>query len=193
MMTARTFARTALGLLLLQSLSAAAWASPPGDGSASRDHDEFRHSASLVFVHLIRTELKLSDAQVLQLMPHMEAIEATRKESAERRHALARRLRELAEGQNASDRDVKALVRELDEEEERARADQNRRRDEILDLLDPQQQAKFVLFANRLRRRVEQQMQKAGQLGGGPDARRRRGMMRRDRRPGDDERDQRDR
>jgi Spy/CpxP family protein refolding chaperone len=175
----RTFVVAALGLFAA-SLTAAQTARPPGEqarpqrrpggpGGPGGRPDEMRKSLSLFFVHRARVALDLSDDQALKLLPLVEKVEQLRQKSGERRAAIAQQLEEMAGHAVARDDEVVALVRALDQEEDRMRADHLKARDEMMALLTPQQKARFVLFANRLRGAVEDQVR----------------ALRRDRRPGD--------
>ena len=136
---------------------------PPGQ-------DDVQESMALLIVHRMRIDLDLSKEQSLDLLPHLENIEAIRSRSHERRRQIAGKLRALAREPDAAAAEVDTLIRELDQEEERARDEQNGERDAMLALLKPAQRAGFVLFAHRFRDRLQKRMRRM-QEGDGPASR----------------------
>lgn len=122
-------------------------------------------SIGLMFLHWLRTELELNDETALKLLPHIDRIEEIRRESAGRREQIAEDLRRLYRAPNITNEEVLAKIKALDAEETRARAELDRERDLMLQFLDPHQKAGFVVFANRLRERLERMRLQPGDGG----------------------------
>ena len=145
-----------------------------GDGGPRRFRDErgprgsapMQKSIGLMFLHWLRTELELSDDTALKLLPHLDRIETIRRESAGRREQIADDLRRMYRAPSVTNDEVLARIKALDAEEVRARGELDRERDLMLQFLDPHQKAGFVVFANRLRERLERMHSQPGPPGG---------------------------
>jgi len=153
-MTTKRRIRTAALLALATMASSSADAQAPADRRELRQRDaqEHRETLGVWFIHRLRTQLDLSKEQTLELLPHVDKIEAARAESARRRREIATELETIWHGTGELTADVEdrvtSLMRALDEEDQRARATQNELRDQMLAVLDARQRAGFVLFAN---------------------------------------------
>ena len=130
------------------------------------DGGDLRKSVALFFIHRARVELELSDEQVLKLLPLVEKVEDSRRASESGRGEVVRQLERLRQDPAARDEEVVRLIRELDLSELKMRQEHDRTRDEMLALLNPQQKAGFVLFANRFHGQLERKLMEMRGPGG---------------------------
>ncbi len=164
------FRRPAIRVLMLGAalgLASAAWAQPaaqpprPGDlrpGEIQRLFDAY-------FVMEAQQALGLTDAQYAPFLTRLRALQNTRRTYLASRAVLLADLARLT-GPRAGSPDEAALKTQmaaLQELESRAAADTRRAYDDLDQLLDPRQQARFRVFEDQLERRKLELMLRARQ------------------------------
>ena len=166
----RTCTPLVLVALLVSPLNGAAQDGSGNERAQSRGADlradmprEVGRTVSMMVAHRARMALDLSDEQVLKLLPFLDAMEESRRQSIARRRETAAQLERIwREKEPADDETVMKLIRSLDAEEARARKEQDETRDEMLAILEPHQKAGFVIFAGRLRQRFDRRGTRGG-------------------------------
>ena len=168
-----------LQAVVLTMLMTAQGAETPG--RARQAQEDVGDTMRLMFVDAARRELGLSDEQTLMLLPKVDELEKLRRESGKRRRQLALELKQLSEQEDPGAETVAKVIAQLDSEEAAAKEREQAVRDDMLALLEPRQQARFILFSTQFRRRLEAKLQQLRRRNDNRDQRWRQG--RRDQRP----------
>ncbi len=106
------------------------------------------------FVVQAQSALQLDDAQFVQLLPRLQALQQTRRRSDQARHQLiAEMARMTAPGLTIDENALKEKLRALQELDGRAAAELRRAYDTIDQVLDVRRQARFRVFEQQIERR----------------------------------------
>jgi Spy/CpxP family protein refolding chaperone len=149
--------------------AAGAWARQeedrPGDGKSM--HEDLQETIEIYMVARMKRSLDLSGEQERIVIPLVEQINSTRRDTNRRRRLLMMKLRPLIEDESSSDRDITRLIDELVEMEREFRDEEVRSRGQIRAALNPRQQARFIVFQERFRQEMENRVRRL-QEGEGP-------------------------
>ena len=106
------------------------------------------------FVVQAQTALQLDDAQFVQFLPRLQALQQTRRRSDQARHQLIAGMgRMTAPGLTIDENALKEKLRALQELDGRAAAELRRAYDTIDQVLDVRRQARFRVFEQQIERR----------------------------------------
>ena len=107
--------------------------------------------------------LNLSDAQYGKFVAKLKALQDTRRRHQQARTQLLGELRRSLNGPSPSEATLRDTLKALRQEDDRAAADIRKAADELDDILDVQQQARFHLFEERMEARKLELLIKARQ------------------------------
>lgn len=127
----------------------------------------------LVTIKTVRAieTLDLNDEQSARYISLSRKLETLRKEDHEKRKEKLEELDKLVKS-NASDDELQKVIKGLEEDEEKFRADTENIRDEINSILTPEQQARLILFEKEFHQQMQrflerQPCRRKGLRGGG--------------------------
>jgi Spy/CpxP family protein refolding chaperone len=118
------------------------------------------------FVNNLKQRLDLTDDQLARLVPHVQRLQADRRELAQRRFRAMRELNRVLVSGTATEAAVRELLREVKAIEAEEPATLGRDRESIDALLSPVQQAKYRLLEAEVERRVRHAMARGGRRPG---------------------------
>ena len=159
--------------MMLCSLGALAQGGPPAAGAGPRrlhDADQRRDTVRLYLVHRMREALALSDAQTLKVLDVMEAIDAAREAHQSTMRSIQARLQSALNDSATSDATFQAAVADVQKEQAQFEARARELDAQLLAVLTPRQQAKYVVLRRQL---IEEMGQRPGGrgMGDGPKGR----------------------
>jgi hypothetical protein len=127
---------------------------------AAREHREreILRLVRKVFLEGLTHRVGVDEEQLARLLPILEDLEGRRQESRQRREALVLQLRGLVQDPEADEGEILRKLKDLEKVERDLHQDEKHSMEAIKGLLTVRQQAKFHLFREEFRRRLEQRM-----------------------------------
>jgi hypothetical protein len=141
----------------------------PGDASrrpraeASVAPGEIQQLFDTLLVRRAQKELELSDAQYPQFLSRVGALQDVRHRSQAERMRLLRALRQLAYDGKAGEAETRSQIQALDELDRRTAEQIRRATEEVDEILDVRQQARFRVLQEQIERRKVELLSRARQ------------------------------
>jgi hypothetical protein len=148
-----------LNILTLASLLAAGPLTQAPVATRPAEREGVRDMVRIYVMDQARREVGLSDEQVLKLLPLFDELESIRERTAGERRRVSEELKRLAETDQPEASQVRRAIATLDQIDERSRREQNEVRDRMLALLEPGQQARFMIFVHGFRERIKRELE----------------------------------
>jgi Spy/CpxP family protein refolding chaperone len=135
--------------LLIILVASAAFAQPRGPRSWHGEGDFDRPPKEMVEafrLFKLTEELELTESQTVKIYPLLAQTNKERESQHEALQAKMKELRDLLDEEKVDDRKAAKLAMEIHNERMEVQARQHQMRSELLDLLDDEQKAKFIIF-----------------------------------------------
>jgi len=141
---------------------------PPGLNEDESAREELGETIEIYMLARLKRTLKLTDEQERKVIPLVEELNATRRDTHRGHRLTMMKLRPLVEDETAKDSELLALIDHLEELESRLRQKEQATRAELRSLLTPRQQALYVMFQERFRHEMEERLRRLQRGDDGP-------------------------
>ena len=120
--------------------------------------EDLQETVEIYMVTKLKRALALTPEQERTVIPLIEQMNTARRDTNRQRRLLLMKLRPLVEDESSSDKEIAALMGNLEQLDGAARASEMKSREGIREALSPRQQARFVMFQERFRREMAERI-----------------------------------